>query len=168
MTNFKSLLPQIFERSLAIMAFYFPFIEVSAYFGPKVFLSTDSLMLRTFYSNNIIKLANFYTENNLLIFIVMIWLFIGCSRGTFPVTKFLRFNIIQAILLNIICTCLGVVFNFLPIFLKESVIGVVFSNFLFLGMVMLVGYSTLLIAYGRYPVIPVVSEAAKMQVQRSG
>ena len=164
----RKLITTVCERTVAIIAFYFPFIEVICYFGPKVFLSTDSLMLRTFYSNNIIKLANFYTENNLLIFIVMIWLFIGCSRGTFPVTKFLRFNIIQAILLNIICTCLGVVFNFLPIFLKESVIGVVFSNFLFLGMVMLVGYSTLLIAYGRYPVIPVVSEAAKMQVQRSG
>ena len=36
MKNFKNLLPQIFERCLAIMAFYFPFIEVSAYFGPKV------------------------------------------------------------------------------------------------------------------------------------
>ena len=36
MKNFKNFLPQVFERCLAIMAFYFPFIEVSAYFGPKV------------------------------------------------------------------------------------------------------------------------------------
>ena len=154
------------ERSVSILAFYFPCIEIICYFGPKVFLSTDSLMLRTFYSQHVIKLANFYTENNLLIFIVMIWLFLGCSRGTFPVTKFVRFNFIQAILLNIICTCLGVIFNFLPIVIKESVVGVLFSNFLFLGMVILVCYSALLIVYGRYPSIPVVSEAAKMQVQR--
>jgi len=33
MKNFKNFLPQVFERCLAIMAFYFPFIEVSAYFG---------------------------------------------------------------------------------------------------------------------------------------
>ena len=31
----------------------------------------------------------------------------------------------------------------------------------------MIGYSTLLIAYGRYPKIPVISEAARLQVQRS-
>ena len=43
MKNLKNFLPQLLERCLAIMAFYFPFIEVSAYFGPKVFLSTEGL-----------------------------------------------------------------------------------------------------------------------------
>jgi hypothetical protein len=162
----KKFINIFFERTLAILAFYFPFIEIACYFGPKVFLSTDSLLLRSFYSNHIIKLVNFYIDNNLLIFIFMIWVFIGCSRGTFPITKYLRFNVIQAILLNIIGTCFGVIFNFLPIALRESVFGVLFSNFLFLGVVLLISYSTLLIIYGRYPTIPVISEAAKMQVQQ--
>lgn len=162
----KKFISIFFERTLAILAFYFPFIEIACYFGPKVFLSTDSLLLRSFYSNHIIKLVNFYIDNNLLIFIFMIWVFIGCSRGTFPITKYLRFNVIQAILLNIIGTCFGVIFNFLPIALRESVFGVLFSNFLFLGVVLLISYSTLLIIYGRYPTIPVISEAAKMQVQQ--
>lgn len=166
MKNFKSLLPQIFERCLAIMAFYFPFIEVSAYFGPKVFLSTDSVPLRTFYAQHLLKLSNFYAENNLLIFIFMIWVFISCSRGTFPLSKFARFNIIQAILLNIICSCLGVTFAFLPVTLRESFLGVLFANFLYLGIILLMAYSSLLIIYGRYPSIPVISEAAKLQVQR--
>jgi hypothetical protein len=162
----KKYLITFLERSIAILAFYFPFIEISCYFGPKVFLSTDSLMLRTFYSNHIIKLVNFYIDNNLLIFIFMIWLFIGCSRGTFPISKYLRFNVIQAILLNIIGTCFGVIFNFLPTGLRESLFGALFSNFLFLGILMLILYAALLISYGRYPTIPVISEAAKMQVQR--
>ena len=54
MQNFKKFLPQVLERCLAIMAFYFPFIEVSAYFGPKVFLSTDSVALRTFYAQHVL------------------------------------------------------------------------------------------------------------------
>lgn len=166
MKKFKNFLPQIFERCLAIMAFYFPFVEVSAYFGPKVFLSTDSVALRTFYSQHILKLSNFYAENNLLIFIFMIWVFISCSRGTFPLTKYARFNIIQAILLHIICSCLGVTFAFLPPLIKESIFGVVFANFLYLGLVILIAYSSLLILYGKYPKIPVVSEAAKLQVQQ--
>ena len=96
----------------------------------------------------------------------MIWIFIVCSRGSVPLTKFLRFNVIQAILLNIICSCSGVIFSFLPIVLRESMIGIIFANFLFLGVVLIIAYSSLLIVYGRYPRIPILSEAAKLQVQR--
>ena len=154
------------ERVISIAAFIFPFIEVAAYFGPKVFLSTDSLALKSFYFNNLVKLSTFYTDNNLLIFIFMIWVFIVCSRGSVPLTKFVRFNIIQAILLNIICSCFGVIFNFLPVILRESILGVIFANFLFLGIVLLIVYSSLLIAYGRFPRIPILSEDAKLQVQQ--
>ena len=166
MKNLKKFIPQILERCLAIMAFYFPFIEVSAYFGPKVFLSTDSIALRTFYAQNLLKLSDFYANNNLLIFIFMIWVFISCSRGTFPLTKWARFNVIQAILLNIICSCLGVTFAFLPTVIRESIFGVLFANFIYLGIVLLMAYSWLLIIYGKYPKIPIISEAAKLQVQQ--
>jgi hypothetical protein len=166
---FKPLLPglvSLAERGLSIAAFIFPFIEIASYFGPKVFLGTESLTLRSFYVNYLLKLTNFYANNNLLVFIFMVWIFIVCSRGSVPLTKFLRFNMIQAILLNIICSCIGVVFTFLPIVFRESMIGIAFSNFLFLGTVLLIVYSSLLISYGRYPKIPVLSEAAKLQVQR--
>ena len=153
-------------RILSIAVFIFPFIEVASYFGPKVFLSTESAALRSFYSNNLLKLLTFYTDNNLLIFIFMVWVFIVCSRGSVPLTKFVRFNIIQAILINIICSCCGVIFTFLPIVLRESMIGIVFANFLFLGIVLLIAYSSLLIAYGKYPRIPIISDAAQLQVQQ--
>ena len=96
----------------------------------------------------------------------MVWVFIMCSRGSVPLTKYVRFNIIQAILLNIICSCSGVVFTFLPIVLRESMIGIVFANFLFLGIILIIAYASLLIAYGKYPTIPILSEAAKLQVQQ--
>jgi len=165
----ESLLPyliQAAERIISIAAFIFPFIEVVSYFGPKVFLSTEGANLRIFYLNHLVKVSTFYTENNLLIFIFMVWVFIVCSRGSVPLTKFVRFNVIQAILLNIICSCAGVIFTFLPIVLRESMIGIIFANFLFLGIVLLISYSSLLIAYGRFPRIPVLSEAAKLQVQQ--
>ena len=166
---FDALLPRlkkIAERGISIGAFIFPLVEVLSYFGPKVFLSTESVALRGFYANYIEKVSRFYTENNLLIFIFMVWVFIVCARRSVPLTQFVRFNVIQAILLNIICSCSGVIFTFLPIVLRESMLGAVFANFLFLGMILLIGYSSLLIAYGRYPKIPVISEAAKLQVQQ--
>jgi len=162
----KNSIVKVLERGLSILAFIFPFVELSYYFGAKVFLSTDSLLLKSFYLNNIQKLTNFYAGNVYLIFIFMVGVFIACSRGTLPLSKYARFNIIQAILLNIICSCIGSTYTFFPIVLRESFIGVLFANFLYLGLIFLIAYSSLLIFYGRYPSIPVISEAAKMNVQR--
>ena len=162
----KTFIFKALERCISVLAFIFPFIELSYYFGAKVFLSTDSLLLKICYLNNIQPLTNFYQNNVYIIFILMIGIFIGCSRGSLPLTKYARFNIIQAILLNIICSCIGSIYTFLPIVLRESVLGLVLANFLYLGLILLVAYSSLLIFYGRYPKIPVISEAAKLQVQR--
>ena len=167
--TFKALLPYLIpvvERLLSISAFIFPFMEVVSYFGEKTFLSTESATLRSFYLNNLAKFSSFYSANHLLIYVFMIWVFIVSSRGSIPLTKFARFNIIQAILLDIICSCLGVIFIFLPIFLRESVFGIIFAKFLFLGTILLIGYCSLLIAYGRFSRIPILSEGAKLQIQR--
>lgn len=162
----KNFFKHFLERGLSILAFVFPFVEVVSYFGPKVFLSTESFTLKVFYVNYIEKISRFYAENNLLIFFFMVWVFLICSRRSSRLTKFVRFNVIQAILLNIICACFGVIFTFFPIVLRESMLGVIFANLLFFSIVLLIAYSSLLIAYGRLPVIPIVSEAAKIQVQR--
>ncbi len=162
----KTYILTAFERILSVVAFIFPFIELSYYFGAKVFLSTESLLLKMFYINHIQKLTNFYAENVYVIFILMIGIFIGCSRGSLPLTKYARFNIIQAILVNIICSCIGSIYTFLPIVLRESIIGITIANFLYLGLFLLIIYASVLIFYGRYPKIPVISEAAKLQVQR--
>ena len=162
----KQFILSFLERLISSLAFIFPFVEISSYFGPKVFLSTESTVLKTFYVKYILKMSTFYTENTYVVFIFMVWVFITCSRGSVPLTKFVRFNVIQAILLNIICSCVGVIFTFLPVVLKESMLGSIFANFLYLGIILLIAYSSLLIAYGRYPSIPVLSDAARLQVQQ--
>ena len=156
----------IFMFFIFMWSFIFPFMEISYYFGSKVFLNTENLALKIFYFKYIAKLSSFYEANVYLVFIVMVAIFIICSRGTIALTKFVRFNIIQAILINIICSCIGSIFAYTPIFLRESVVGVLLANFLYLGILYTIGYSVLLIAYGRYPKIPVISEAARLQVQR--
>ena len=113
----KAYLIKLSERLIAILAFIFPFTEVSYYFGAKVFLSTESITLKLFYLNYISKLASFYEANVYLVFAMMVGIFIICSRGTVKLTKFVRFNIIQAILLNIVCSCIGSIYSFLPIIL---------------------------------------------------
>jgi|TARA_B110000444_G_C18780029_1_gene566962 uncharacterized membrane protein len=162
----KQVLTRFYESTLIILSFIFPFIEVSYYFGAKVFLSTDSITLKYIYMNYIVKLTAFYEGNIYLIFAAMIGIFITCSRGTVPLTKFVRFNIIQAILLSIICTCVGSIFSFVPLVLRESGVGILFANSLFLGIILVMLYSWTLVVFGRYPKLPVISEAARLQVQR--
>ena len=162
----KAYLTQLCERVIAILAFIFPFTEISYYFGAKVFLSTESTSLKVFYLNYIAKLASFYEANVYLVFALMVGIFIICSRGTIRLTKFVRFNIIQAILLNIICSCIGSIYAFLPIVLRESTIGILLANFLYLGTVIIMAYSSFLIFCGRYPKIPILTQAAKLEVQR--
>ena len=162
----KDFIIKVAERFVSIISYIFPFIEICYYFGAKVFLSTDSVSMKLFYLNYIDKIALFYNANIYIIFIAMVGIFIVCSRGTLPLTKFVRFNVIQAILLNIICSCIGSIFSFLPVIIRESMIGLLLSNFFFLGTILLMLYSFLLIFYGRYPRIPVLSEAARLQVQR--
>jgi len=166
MKSLKEKLIELCEKFIAIFAFIFPFTEISYYFGAKVFLSTESLVLKLFYLNYVAKLASFYEANIYLVFALMVGIFITCSRGTIRLTKFVRFNIIQAILLNIVCSCIGSIYAFLPIVLRESTLGVLLANFLYLGTVLVMVYASFLILCGRYPRIPILSEAAKLQVQR--
>ena len=164
----KPYLVYLRERCLPLLALLFPFIEINYHFGSKVFLSIDSLPLKLLYMNHLATLARFYGENNLAVFAVMVTVFISCSRGRpIKLTKFVRFNIIQAILLNIIGTVIGSIFTELPVWCRESLIGLMFANFIYLGVLFVIGYSVLLILYGRYPKIPVISEAARLQVQRA-
>ena len=164
----KNFFFKLCEKLLIFAAFFFPFLEITYYFSPRVFstLNTENQALQLFYLNHIEKLSRFYEANVYLIFIFMVGVFTICSRGTIPLTKFVRFNVIQAILLNIVCSCLGAIYSYLPVILRESTLGTLLANFFYLGILLVIIYSVLLISYERYPTIPVLSEAAKLQVQR--
>ena len=164
----KAVFINVFERGIAILSYIFPFLEISAYFGTKVFLNAESLSLQYFYRNYISKLVNIYQDNTYFAFALMIGIFFICSIGSLPLSKFVRFNIIQAILLYIICSCVGQILGiYCPAFIRESTIGIVLANFVYLGTLVLILYSYVLILFGRYPRIPVISEAARIKVQRS-
>ena len=68
----KTFLIKLLQRTIPILAFAFPFMEISYYFGAKVFLNSDNLDLKIFYAQYIVKIARFYAKHVYLIFIVMI------------------------------------------------------------------------------------------------
>jgi len=167
---FKTFLPKLIplvERGICIAAFYFPLVETLVFFGPKIYVYS-SLSFRTFYFNSFLKMAKFYNNYDLLMFSFMAWLFIWCIHRSCPLTRFARFNIVQAILLSVIFACLGTVYHYSPIVLRESLLGVFFAHSAFMGCFLLIAYCSLLIAYGRIPKIPIVSEGARLNMQHFG
>ena len=163
----KGFLKSASERCFAITIYLFPVLEMLSYVGRRIFTSSQSLKIRILYHSHILQLTNVYSKYLYVIFAFIVILFFLTSRGRLPFDKYLRFNIVQAILLSIVCSCFGTVYTLLPIWLRNThLIGAVATT----SFAFIVGaafYSIILVIFGRYPRIPVISRAARMQVQRS-
>ena len=96
----------------------------------------------------------------------MIGIFNVCSRGMLPLSKFARFNIIQAILVNILCSVEGQIYVALPLIIRQSTLGTIICTGSFFLVVLTIFYCSFLVLLGKYPVIPIVTDAAFLQVQR--
>jgi len=155
------------ERLLCIASYIFAYIEVSTTFAAKAHLKSDSIAMKYFYVNYVAKLIDFYIRNVYAVFAVMIAIFIYASNGKLGGSKFARFNIIQALLLNILLSCVSALFrDGLPTAIRESAIGLMIGNSLYIGTVILILYSCVYIAFGRYPKMPILSVGAQMHVRR--
>lgn len=92
-------------------------------------------------------------------------LFIGLSTFTrnMNLSRFVRFNIQQAILLDILIIIPGILSGATGMF--PEVLNVMGSNFVFYVMALVVGYSVFSNVQGKTPdQVPILSEAAGMQI----
>lgn len=158
---------KISQRIVSLPAYMFPLLEVIYYFGLKLCIGLDTPLIKNFCLAYIIPLRSFYEQNLLILFGMMIVIFTVCSKGSIPLTKFVRFNIIQAVLLSIAISCLGQVYFLCPVQIRESyfLINLVINPGA-IGLVLVILYACSLILVGRYPNFPILSEAAKIQTQR--
>ncbi|WP_199245504.1 Tic20 family protein [[Phormidium] sp. ETS-05] len=96
--------------------------------------------------------------------IIFMALFLGVVRNQ-NIAHFIRFNAMQAILLDIVLFLCSLI---LPIFIKALPIGLVgetLFNMVFIATVAACGYAVVQSLSGRYAEMPVVSEAVYMQVR---
>ena len=81
------------------------------------------------------------------------------------ISHFIRFNAMQAILLDIVLILCGLVMSFLVQPLQGGLIVETLFNVIFLGTVAAVAYAVVQSALGRYAEIPTLSDAVYMQVR---
>lgn len=100
-------------------------------------------------------------ENSILGLGVFILLFAFVVRNT-NISRFIRYNVLQAILVSFVISITGIVLVTLGI--TGGLIGETLSNVLFLGGMAIVIYGVVQSAMGRYAEIPTISEAINMQL----
>jgi uncharacterized membrane protein len=95
--------------------------------------------------------------------VVFFALYAGVVRNT-RLNYFLRFNTMQAILIDILLMLVAIVARFLIPSLGEGLLVKTLYNLIFLGTLLTCLYSMIQSGLGKYPEIPTISEAAASQV----
>lgn len=98
-------------------------------------------------------------------FVVFFALFLLVVRNE-GINHFIRFNAMQAILISIVLSLFGIVWQYVlgPI-LGGGLLTQTLFNTVFLGTLAAAGYSVVQSALGRYAEIPTISDAAYTQVR---
>ncbi len=97
----------------------------------------------------------------LIVFFALILLVVRNER----ISRFIRFNTMQAILLSFILAVFSLILSILNPNLFGELIASTLANMLFLGMLVSVGYSLVQTLRGEYAEIPTISDAVHMQVR---
>lgn len=95
--------------------------------------------------------------------IIFFALFLAVVRN-YKISHFIRFNTMQAILIDILLSLFGLILSYLLRPLGVGLFTETVSNLAFLGTLVAVFYSVIQSARGVYPEIPTISEAAYSQV----
>ena len=148
------------DRIFASLPYLLPLID-GLPFGRFLFAQFPVLQLLLIPLAPFVQLYNRLPFASLIIFFA---LYLGVVRNE-NISHFIRFNAMQAILLDIVLMLCGLV---LPIFsngLQVAFIAETLSNMVFLGVFAAFVYAVVQSLLGRYAEIPPLSDAVYMQVR---
>jgi hypothetical protein len=147
------------DRIFASLPYLLPLMDV---------LPFGSFLLRQFPALGLIylplqPLLAVYNQPfvSLVVFFV---LFLAVVRNE-KIAHFVRFNVMQAILIGIVLSLMGLAFSILLPVLGKSLLTETLFNIIFLGTLAASFYGIVQSALGRYAEIPGISEASYLQVR---
>ncbi len=97
-------------------------------------------------------------------FVIFLTLYFAVVRNE-NISHFIRFNAMQAILLDIVLILCNIILSLFARGLSGGFIMETIFNMIFLGMIISIGYSVIQSLLGRYAEIPTISDAVYMQVR---
>lgn len=148
------------DRIFACLPYLLPLIEGLA-FGGFIFQQFPALQVVLLPLLPILQVYSSIPFAGLIIFFALLLLVVRNES----ISHFIRFNTMQAILIDIIVVMCSLVLSFLGGAIGTGLIGQTIANVVFLGVVASVGYSVVQSCLGRYAEIPTISDAVYMQVR---
>nr|YP_009293703.1 hypothetical protein Rhodyp_107 [Rhodymenia pseudopalmata]AOM64385.1 hypothetical protein Rhodyp_107 [Rhodymenia pseudopalmata] len=155
----------VIDRLGSILPYWLPLLEGLQNFGQQI-LPDYPFSLMNVYKKTLMPLVIFYVTHPALAFIVFFVLYYLFVRAKSPIPDrpFIRFNVLQSILLFLINSLLGATFRALPIEFRVSLYGLMLCNTLFWFVLSTIAYSVVKSIEGKYAQIPVISQAVKIQI----
>nr|NP_045088.1 hypothetical protein JXY51_pgp133 [Cyanidium caldarium]O19916.1 RecName: Full=Tic20 family protein Ycf60 [Cyanidium caldarium]AAB82673.1 unknown [Cyanidium caldarium]WDB00215.1 hypothetical protein CDCA019_093 [Cyanidium caldarium] len=158
---YKEDYPSIMARAISCLIYFLPLLEGIAQFG--IVCIDDHSWIRIIYKNTLAYIVVPYLESPLIGFCIFITLYLIFVRGIIQISKFIKFHIVQALLLYLLDSVIGTVLTSLPLEIGYSFIGDRLADTLLLITFMISIYAGTDALKGQYSNIPLISEAAKMQ-----
>lgn len=155
----------IIDRFSSILPYWLPLLEGLQNFGQQI-LPDYPFSLMSLYKKTLMPFVIFYVTHPALAFItffVLYYLFVR-AKSPLPDRPFIRFNVLQSILLFLINSLLGATFRALPIEFRMSLYGLMLCNTLFWFVLSTIIYSIIKSIEGKYAKIPVISQAVRIQI----
>lgn len=155
----------LLDRCGSVIPYWLPLLEGLQNFGQQI-LPDYPFSVMSIYRKTLMPLVLFYVTHPALAFIVFFILYYLFVRAKSPVPDrpFIRFNVLQSILLFLINSLLGATFRALPIEFRVSLYGLMLCNTLFWFVLSTIVYSVIKAIEGRYAKIPVISQAVRIQI----
>ena len=150
------------DRVFACLPYLLPLLDGLTFSGPffQQFPVLQPILLP------LIPLLGIYRGIPFMGLIIFFALFLLVVRNE-SISHFIRFNAMQAILLDIVLVVCSITVEYLlsPILGSGSLLLDTIFNVIFLGTIAAIVYSAIQSALGRYAEIPTISDAVYMQVR---
>lgn len=146
----------------AAIPYSYPLVQVFAELGKPILDKYPPLFIGL-YQKTLVNPVNIYLMYPWIGIIAFfaIYLLLIRSHNLFPVSKFVKFNALQSILLVLFMGFVTTVLRYLPQQLINTLYGLLIYNALFLMFVSMIAYSVNQALKGDFAEIPIISEAAK-------
>lgn len=151
--------PPLWQRLLGLLAYLLPWSD-ALNFGREIYGLFPWIQYLVLPATPVLLLQRAIPFGGFLLFLV---LFLVVVRNP-QVPYFLRFNVLQAILLDIVLVVLSLAFNVLLSPLGNSLMLRTLNNTVFIGTLVLVLYALVQCSRGREPDLPSLSDAVRMQL----
>jgi hypothetical protein len=151
--------PPLWQRLLGALAYLLPWSDAIP-FGQALFGPLPWLRWLTLPALPVLQLQQTVPLGGLVLFLVLFLAVVRNPQVPYPI----RFNVLQAILIDIVLVLLSLAFNILLGPLGGSFLVRTLQNTVFLGALLLVLFAVIQNLRGQTAAIPTVSEAVRMQL----